>query len=292
MKRLITTPFGLAVAALLVLAGWAVWTAGVFDGAVARQVRSSSVYIAPSVELDQAAAERVIGNRRLVVAFLEPDADPGEECDDVGNAADDTLVLFLQVVDGEFDQYGCAQFPGGDDENFGKAFVAETQIASGADQFAADPLTALKVIVVNYDGLVKAGMIPDGSRTIDPSLPRYLIAGGAVFAVLAGAGTLYVAGRRFGRLAATRQDEATSVEDERGALHARVAVLAKYVIELDERYPEADRNFQRKYRTLAADYAKLVADVTGAGKDKTGHAKVAMLTRRARALANGKKRNR
>lgn len=39
--------FGGAVLVTLVLAGWALWSGGVLDGPIARQVRASSVYIAP-----------------------------------------------------------------------------------------------------------------------------------------------------------------------------------------------------------------------------------------------------
>ena len=119
VKKFLATPFGLATLALLVLAGWAAWSAGILDGPVAREVRSSSVYVASGVDVDEAAAEKIIGNRRLVVVFMEEGADLSEGCDDVGGAADGTLVLLLSPGDGEFDHYGCAQFPGDDDENFG-----------------------------------------------------------------------------------------------------------------------------------------------------------------------------
>lgn len=95
MKKLLGTPFGLALVALLVLAGWASWTAGIFDGPIAKEVRSSSVYVAPGLDIDTAAAEKIIGNRRLVVVFLERGADLSEGCDDTSGAADGTLVLLI-----------------------------------------------------------------------------------------------------------------------------------------------------------------------------------------------------
>ncbi|MEE3919850.1 hypothetical protein V2I01_20865 [Micromonospora sp. BRA006-A] len=82
LGRLVGTAFGRAVLACLVLAGWALWTGGILDGPAARQVRGSSVYAAPGVDLDRAAAERVIGNRRLVVLIMEPGADLREACED------------------------------------------------------------------------------------------------------------------------------------------------------------------------------------------------------------------
>ncbi len=285
LTRFLGTPFGLAVLGLLVLAGWASWSAGILDGPLAKQVRSSSVYIASGVELDEEAAKRIIGNRRLVVAFLEPGADLRAACHDTENAADGTLTLLLSRGDDEFDRYGCAHLAGADDENFGKAFVAESAIASGADQLVDQPLEALKVIAVNYDGLVKAGIVPDGARTISPSLPRYLIAGGAIIAVLGGAIAVYVGGRRAGKLAAAHREERDSASDLRGSLNARAAVLAAKIIELDRRFPKAGKDFKRKYRKLAADYTELVGDLTAEDLDPGLLKRVIHLNNRAGELA-------
>jgi hypothetical protein len=294
-RRFLATPFGVAVLGLLVLAGWALLSAGVLDGPLARQIRSSSIYTAPGVALDHAAAERIVGNRRLVVAFLEPGADLGDHCDDTDGAADNTIVLLLSRGDGEFESYGCSHFPGGDDENFGKAVVAETQIGSGVDQFADDPLSALKVVAVNYDGLVKAGMIPDGARTINPSLPRYLVAGAALLAVVGGTAGAYVAGRRAGAIAAGHREERDTAADERSTLSARAAVLAQHIIELDRRYAQSRKrhvSFRKRYRALASDYADLVVDFTAADRrgevDATLRPRVESLTERCRDLARSR----
>lgn len=285
------TPFGLAVLGLLVLAGWATWSAGIFDGPLAREVRVNSIYTAPGVELDRDAAERIIGNRRLVVAFMAPGADLADACDDTEGAAESTIVLLLSRDGDDWDRYGCSDFPGGDDENFGKAVVAETTIASGTDQFVDQPLEALKVVAVNYDGLVKAGIVPDGARTISPSLPRYLIAGAAVIGVLGGAVALFVGSRRVGRLAAAHREERDAASDVRGSLNARAAVLASKIIELDRRYPKADKTFQVKYRKLAADYTELVEALTAEDVDPGLGRRVDALTDRAgdltRAAASG-----
>ncbi|MFI7673449.1 hypothetical protein [Actinophytocola sp. NPDC049390] len=292
MRKFLATPFGLATVALLVLAGWASWTAGIFDGAVAREVRTSSVYVAPGVDVDEAAAEKIIGNRRLVVVFMERDADLSEGCDDVSGAADGTLVLLLSPGDDEFDTYGCAQFPGDDDENFGRAFVAETRISGGADQFTDRPIEALRVIAVNYDSLVKSGAVPDGARTISPSLPRYLIALAALAAVLGGALTLFVLGRRAGRLAATHRAEREAATDEHSVLNAKAAVLAKHVIDLDGRADSLGKDFRRKYRELAADYAELAADLTDGEVQPELREKVDALTKRAEQLAGTRPKRR
>ncbi|NBH08217.1 hypothetical protein, partial [Amycolatopsis sp. SID8362] len=183
MKRFFGSAFGVAVLGCLVLAGWALWSAGVFDGPMARQLRTSSVYAAPGVTIDQAAAERVIGNRRLVVAFLEPGADLSDECDSLSGAIDGTLGLLLSRDGDEYHKYGCSRLPGYDDENFGKAYVAESMIGNGIDGFVDRPADAMKVAVVNYDLLVRSGAIPDGGRTVSPSLPRYLVAAAAVLVV-------------------------------------------------------------------------------------------------------------
>ncbi|WNV89161.1 hypothetical protein [Umezawaea sp. Da 62-37] len=265
MKRVTSflgTTFGAAVLACLVLAGWALWSGGVLDGPIARQVRSSSVYAAPGVELDQAAAEKIIGNRRLVVAFLAPDADLKAGCKSVHQAADGTIALMLKPADDEYDKYACALLPDADDENFGKAFVAESMIRNGVDQFADRPLEALKVVAVNYDLLVKSGAVPDGARTISPSLPRYLVAGAAIAAVVLGAAGIYFGGRRAGRLAVVRRESRDAAGDARSALSAGAAVLAQQIIDLDGRYAGTqDKGFARKYRRVVVDYTDLLADI-------------------------------
>jgi hypothetical protein len=281
LTRSLRTPFGFAVLALLVLAGWATWTAGIFDGPVARQVRSSSVYVAPGIDLDADAAAKVIGNRRLVVVFLDKDADLAEACDDTGAAAAGTLVMFFKPADGEFDHYGCANFADDDidGDNFGKAFVAETNAAEGAGQFLDRPLEAVKVVAVNYDGLVKAGVVPDGARTIEPSAPRYLLAGAAVLAVIGGAVTVYLVGRRVGRLADRHQSEHEELSDARASLNAKAAVLAQQIIDLDRRTATDER------RRLAADYAELAAELAADDPDPGLGDRIDVLTERARELS-------
>ncbi|MGK5522310.1 hypothetical protein ACSNN9_23550 [Micromonospora sp. URMC 107] len=270
------TPFGVAVLACLALAGWALWTGGVLDGPIARQVRASSVYAAPGVDLDRAAAERVIGNRRLVVLLLEPGADLRRGCRQVERAADGTVVLVMSRDGNEYDTYGCALLPGRDDENFGRAAVAEMTVGRGVDTFADRPLEALKVVTVNYDLLVKAGTVPDGARTISPSLPRFLLASAAIVAVVAGATVLYVGGRRAGRLADARRRRRDENADARSALGAAAAVLAQQIIDLDQRYAWAERHahvsgveegFGRRYLALTSDYAALLDRVAAVDTD-------------------------
>ncbi|SCL27833.1 hypothetical protein [Micromonospora inyonensis] len=300
VARFLGAPFGLGVLACLALAGWALWTGGITDGPVARDVRSSSVHVAPGVDLDEAAAERIIGNRRLVVLLLEPGADLREGCQNVERAADGTVVLVLSREDDEYDTYGCALLPGRDDGNFGRAFVAEMTISNGIDGFVDRPLEALKVVTVNYDRLVKAGTVPDGTRTISPSLPRYLVAVAAVLAVLVGSALVYATGLRAGRLAADRRRLRDAHADRRSALSAATAVLAQQVIDLDQRYArmkptaiagDADHKaFVRDYPALVSDYTDLLDTVTpGRDRDDTDLVgliqRVESLSRRADQLA-------
>lgn len=304
LADLFGTPFGLAVLACAALAGWALWTGGVLDGPIARDVRTSSVYAAPGVDLDRAAAERVIGNRRLVVVMLAPGADLRAACRQVEHAAAGTVVLVMSRDGDEYDTYGCALIPGRDDENFGRAAVAEMVVSRGVDPFADRPLEALKVVTVNYDLLVKAGTVPDGARTISPSLPRFLLALAAVAAVVAGAVVLWAGGRRAGRLAAARRDRRDKNADARSALGAAAAVLAQQIIDLDERYTRAvrgvsgdDRKFARKYLELTTDYAALLDRLAAAdGADEAGvrelTGRVESLNRRALAFAEGHPRPR
>lgn len=274
LKR-IATPFGLAVTGLLILAGWALWSGGILDGPIARQVRSSSVYAAPGTGLDKAAAERVIGNRRLVVILLTPGADLRDACHSVKRAADGTLVLVLSRTSDGYDDYGCATLPGVEDENLGKAVVAESIIGAGIDSFPDRPLDAVKVVAVNYDLLVRSGAVPDGARTISPSLPRYLIAAAAIAAVLLGAIMLYVGGRRAARLTADRTARAVEAGDARTQEGAAAAVLAQQIVDLDARFGDAPQ-----YRRLASDYA----DALLAGDT----ARMASLSARCRKLAAGR----
>jgi hypothetical protein len=285
VKRFFGSAFGIAVLGCLVLAGWAVWSAGVFDSPVARQLRSASVYVAPGVPLDQPAAERVIGNRRLVVAFLEPGADLSDACDSLGGAADGTLAVMLSHDGDDYEEYGCSRLPGGDDENFGKAFVAESMIGNGIDAFADRPVEALKVLVVNYDLLVRSGAIPDGGRTVSPSLPRYLVAAAAVGTVVLGSPALYLAARRAGRTSVARRERRDAEADERTELAAAAAVLAQEIIDLDKRYARqtGKSRFARDYRTLVSDYTNLLPDL---GRETPElRARVEKLLTRARTLA-------
>ncbi len=280
------TAFGAAVLACLVLAGWALWSGGVLDGPVARQLRSSSVYAAPGVELDQAAAERILGNRRVTVAFLAPDANLRDSCKSVHGAADGTVALMLKREGDEYDHYGCALLPDVDDENFGKAFVAETMIAGGLDQFHDRPLDALKVVAVNYDRLVRSGAVPDGARTISPSLPRYLVAAAALLAVVVGAAGIHLGARRAGRVAAARRERLDAATDDRSALSASAGVLAQQIIDLDRRYSTASPSFAGKYRRLTREYTGLLAVIAaGGGNTRALTAQVEALSERCRALA-------
>lgn len=290
LAHLLGTPFGLACFGCLLLAGWALWTGGVLDGAVAREVRGSSVYAAPGVELDTDAARRAIGNRRLVVVLLEPGADLREACRDIKGAARNTVGLILSRDGDEYEKYGCSQLPGGDDENFGRAFVAESRISSGIDQFADRPVEAVKVAAVNYDRLVQAGIVPDGARTISPSLPRYLIAAAAIVAVLLGSAAVWLTGRRSARAVGRLRDRRDAGTDARTALSAATGVLAQQIIDLDARYGPAGATYGKKYRQLSADYTQLLGQVTAADRDGAvpdGLAdRVDSLSRRARTLAD------
>lgn len=254
MRRLLN-PFGLAVLACLILAGWALWSGGILDGPIARQVRSSSVYAAPGTGLDRAAAETAIGNRRLVVILLKPGADLESACHSVKHAAAGTLAEVMSRKTDGFDTYGCASF-GGD---IGQSLVSEQIISQGVDGFADRPLDAVKVLAVNYDLLVKAGSVPDGARTISPSLPRYLVAIAALAAVLLGSAFVYVAGRRAGRATAALEARRSAAADAAGKASVAVSSLAQRIVDLDGKAfkPAAER----RYRRLASDYADLVHGV-------------------------------
>ncbi|MFI5835002.1 hypothetical protein ACIA5A_15155 [Micromonospora sp. NPDC051300] len=281
LRRLVGTAFGRAVLACLALAGWALWSGGLFDSPAARQVRASSVYAAPGVDLDRAAAERVIGNRRLVVLIMRPGTDLAGTCDDTERATQGTLVLAMSRDGDDWDTYGCSRLGGDSPRDIGRSVVVESVISQGADAFVHRPVEALKVIVLNYDRLVRTGLVPDGGRTISPSLPRYLLAGGAVGGVVAGAAVLWLGGRRAGRLADARRAGRDARADERAALGAATAVLAQQIIDLDRTAGPASR-------WLAADYVGLLDEVSGADAGASTdrlRERVEELSRRAAELA-------
>ncbi len=274
------TAFGLYVAACLAFAGWALWSAGLLDGPVARDVRTSSVYVAPALDVDEEAAEQIIGNRRLVVVFLEPGADLRDTCRTLTRAAAGTLVVVLSPADGEYDRYSCAFLGAG----VGRSAVMETTALRGVDAFADRPLEALKVIVLNYDLLVKAGTIPDDARTVSPSLPRYVIAAAAVLTVVAGSTAAYVGARRAGRLTARYLARREQVADRRRELSAALAVLAQQIIDLDRRLPGMRTSAARQYRQLATEYAELATEISTAA-ELTG-ADITRLSRRVDSLSS------
>ncbi|HEY2056908.1 MAG TPA: hypothetical protein VGH57_00945 [Amycolatopsis sp.] len=218
------------------------------------------MYAAPGQHIDLAAAERVVGNRRLVIGFLDGGTDLAAACHTLTNAAPDTIAVLLSPKTDDFDHYTCSRFPGAYDANFGKSFVAESKIADGIGGFSKQPLNAVKTIVVNYDQLVRSSTIPDGSRTITPSLPRYLIAIAALATVIAGAAGLYFAARRAAVATDSHHIHRTESDDEKATLSSSAAVLAQEIIDLDSQYARADQKgpFARKYRQLASDYANLL----------------------------------
>ncbi|MFI7080294.1 hypothetical protein ACIBO1_23620 [Micromonospora sp. NPDC049903] len=266
LVALVGSTFGWAVLACLVLAGWALWSGGILDGPIAREVRASSTYVAPGVDLDRPAAERVIGNRRLVVLVMVPGDDLRDACDQTRQAAKGTLVLAMRRDGDDWDTYGCSRIRQRDSKDFGRAMVAETVISRGVDSFVDQPVEALKVVVVNYDLLVRAGTVPDGARTISPSLPRYLLAGAAVGGVVAGAASLWIAGRRAGRLASQRRRRRDEQADERSSLSAAAAGLAQQIVDLDQRYGQLSaRSTGRGYARLVSDYTRLLGELSDAG---------------------------
>ncbi|MCP2253670.1 hypothetical protein LY13_002424 [Prauserella aidingensis] len=275
-------PFTLAVLVAVALAGWAAVSGGLFDGAVASRLRASSVYAAPDYDLDRYAAERVIGNRKLTVAFLSPDDDASEVCDDVAGAADGTLFVAMTREGDEWSPYGCSHHT----DDIGTGVVAESVISRGTDTFADRPVEALKVMVVNFDQLVRSGHVPDGARTIDPPLPRYLLAGALLGAVVLGSAIAYAVARAIGRRAATRRIDAETGDDARSVLNAETGAVSRALIELDRTYTRAvggtstaQQNFVTRYRHLVDEYVALTRDVAAAGDED-----VDALVERAREL--------
>lgn len=280
--QFVATPFTVGMLGCLLLAGWAVWSAGLLDGPVARDVRTSSVYAAAGTGLDEAAAERIIGNRRLVVVLLEPGADLEAECGRLARAAAGTVVLLLSVADDEYDTWGCSQLADSDEEGLGRAVVAESVISRGTDALVERPLETVKAIVLNYDLLVSAGTIPPDSRTVSPSLPRYLLAAAAVLAVLVGTAGAYLISRRAGALTARHLARREAVSDSRRDLSAATSALAHQLVELDRLSPTMSGRARRRYEKLAAEYPGVLDAV--ADSADLDEATLADLTRQVGAM--------
>lgn len=285
MRRIfgsLTAPYRWVLVGCLVLAGWLLWTAGPFDSAMAKDLRTSSVYADGSFQLDTAAAERAIGNRRLAVVFLDTN-DSGracQTCKDLNGPADGVLLAIVYREKAELTDYGCSLLPAAADENFGKSFVAETEIANGIAGFADQPLDAVKIMAVQYDALANAGIVPQDARVIYASAPRYLLALIALAAVFGGAGLIYFLGRRAGRTVADAEDAAAAANDQHVALNARLAGIAARILRLDNRYallrkkfgdaatttaPADISRFMSDYRSVAVEYTRVTA-LVGAEK--------------------------
>ena len=154
-------------------------------------------------------------------------------------------------------------------------------------------MEAIKVIAVNYDSLVRAGVVPDGARTISPSLPRYLIAAAAILAVLAGATMIYIGGRRAARLADARRRRREAGTDARSVLNAGAAGLAQQIIDLDQQYALAgrakatrkQREFAKQYRKLTGDYTDLLESIATTDDPAALSDRVEALAERGRKLA-------
>lgn len=276
----LAVPYRFVLLACAVLGIWSLLAAHPFEGAMASDLRTSSVYADASFGLDTTAAERAIGNRRLAVAFLNVDDDgsqASQACKDLKSAADGVLLVVIYRDGDALANYGCSYLPGSEDE-FGKAFVAETKIASGIAGFAAQPLDAVKIMATTYDKLADADVVPKQARVIQVPAPRYLLAFIAFGAVIGGAALIYFLARRAGRAVSDERDEQVERHDDTVALNARLAGIAADILTMDERYAAlrtkygghrptttADRTFDVKYRKAAGDYAELAARAAAVG---------------------------
>lgn len=228
------------VVALLAVGGWALVTGGVFDSPVAHTVRSASIWSDPAVGLDDAAARQVIGDRRLVIVVRAANATPGarDACRDLDAAAEGTVVVILTAEADDWATYGC-QYLFDQDDDLGRAAVIEERVSTGVGAFPGRPLDAVRTIVVNYDLLVAFDRIPGDARTFRPSLPRYVLAGAALAAVVLGALGIWWAARRAGRsLGATAATDQVD-SDHRAVLSTAMTAIAHALLRLDSR-PGAD----------------------------------------------------
>lgn len=259
------TLFGL----MLALAVACLWGAGIFDSAIEKDVRVSNVYVEDGVAVDEHAVEEVVGNRHLVIVYLDGELGErgGEVCDDVESVAEGSIVA---IVDESLDMYGCALIPGRDDENLGKAYVAESVLGYGVEALERDPQEAAKVMVSNFDTLIAAGLAPQEARAIDPPFSRFIIAGIAIALVVLGALVMHLRGRRVAHLQAEALERRAAA---RGRLAERDTALASAgtrILELDEKYRQTkalgkkdissqDTRFMLEYGRAITKYTELNA---------------------------------
>lgn len=175
----------------------------------------------------------------IVVRAAGASSGARDACRDLDSAAAGTVVVILTAKADDWATYGC-QYLFDQDDDFGRAAVIEERISTGVGAFPSRPLDAVKTIVVNYDLLVAFDRIPDDARTFRPSLPRYLLAGAALAAVVLGALGIWWAARRAGRsLGATAAADQVD-SDHRAVLSTAMTAIAHGLLRLDSG-PGAER---------------------------------------------------
>lgn len=262
---------------LLALLVASLWGAGIFDSPIQRDIRVSNVYVEDGVDLDEDAAEQIIGNRQLVAVLLDGPLEDrgGDICDDLSSIASGAVVV---ILGDDLRSYGCVLIAGADDENFGKAYVAEVQIASGLRELQGRPQEALKALVVNFDLLVNAGIAPQEARAIDPPLARFVVAGITLGAVALGALLVYLRGRRTAHLQADLLERRDATRGRLAERDSALAAAGVQILALDERYRQvsatdaakrsaADRSFVRRYADALRAYTDLNEQATSHDPD-------------------------
>lgn len=270
--RISASELGLMVVCLLLTLAM-LWGAGLLDGEIAKDVRVSNVYVAPGVDIDEAEAERIIGNRHLVAVYLDGPMDGRgpEICDDLAGVA---AGSFVAVLDQDLGMYGCSFLPGADDEDeaFGKAYASEMVMRYGLKMVADDPIQSTRVLASTFDRLVAAGLAPQEARAITPPLGRYIVAGIAGSTTLLGSFLLYLRGRRLGDQIADSIDDDISLSGKITRRDNLLASVGVRLLTVDERAEEilaaparhrtaADRRFVHLYQRLTREYVELNADV-------------------------------
>lgn len=259
----------LLMLACLALAGAMLWGAGLFDGAIAKDVRVSNVYVEPGVPIDEEEAERIIGNRHLVVVYLDGPMDGrgSDLCDDLRGPA---AGSFVAILDGDLDMYGCSLLPGADDDDFGKAYTSELVMQYGIKMVADDPIQSARVLASTFDRLVAAGLAPQEARAITPPLGRYIVAAIAGGSVVLGSLLIYARGRRLGHRLADSVESDAALAGKVARRDNALAAAGVRLLAVDERAERIaaiagdrrsarDRRFLHLYRRLTKSYLDLNA---------------------------------
>lgn len=267
IKRSARTSNAVAATLCLILVGLSLYLAGIFDSKINKTIRESPVYAEPGSRIDADAAERIVGNRQLILIYLATDlGDRGSDiCEDAEKVANGNLVV---IIGDDLDTYGCALIPDRDGDKSGNAFVAESAIDDGLTYLDDDINETPKTMVATFDRLVVRGLLPKESRSITPAFSRLALAGITLGGLAVCGLALYVNGRRVGTIVAGRESERRRIAGRTAERDVLLASIASQILEADPKRDKvasrlkhgkssSDLLFMKRYDSVIEGYREL-----------------------------------